>query len=70
MTNLKANSARLFESKSIKISRPLMGHIDSHIDVPTVNYQELRGGDGKSESSPAIRERVLRTRDSFQPLRG
>src|SRR5262249_43999932 len=46
-----------------KISGPLMDRIDIHIDVPAVNYKELRGSDSKSESSAQIRERVLRTRD-------
>src|SRR5947209_7779739 len=34
-----------------KISGPLMDRIDIHIDVPAVNYKELRGSDSKSESS-------------------
>ena len=46
-----------------KISGPLMDRIDIHIDVPAVNYKELRGSDSKSESSTQIRERVLRTRE-------
>jgi magnesium chelatase family protein len=46
-----------------KISGPLMDRIDIHIDVPAVNYKELRGSDSKSESSAQIRERVLRTRE-------
>jgi magnesium chelatase family protein len=28
-----------------KISGPLMDRIDIHIDVPAVNYKELRGSD-------------------------
>ena len=40
-----------------------MDRIDIHIDVPAVNYKELRGSDSKSESSAQIRERVLRTRE-------
>jgi magnesium chelatase family protein len=46
-----------------KISGPLMDRIDIHIDVPAVNYKELRGPDNKSESSAQIRERVLRARE-------
>ena len=46
-----------------KISGPLMDRIDIHIDVPAVNYKELRGSDSKSESSTQIRERVMRTRE-------
>ncbi|HET9366214.1 MAG TPA: YifB family Mg chelatase-like AAA ATPase [Candidatus Angelobacter sp.] len=46
-----------------KISGPLMDRIDIHIDVPAVNYKELRGSDNKSESSAQIRERVIRTRE-------
>lgn len=47
-----------------KISGPLMDRIDIHIDVPAVNYKELRGSDSKSESSAQIRERVMRTREA------
>jgi len=46
-----------------KISGPMMDRIDIHIDVPAVNYKELRGSDSKSESSSQIRERVLRARE-------
>lgn len=46
-----------------KISGPLMDRIDIHIDVPAVNYKELRGSDGRSESSAQIRERVVRARE-------
>src|SRR5260370_11708343 len=47
-----------------KISGPLMDRIDIHIDVPAVNYKELRGSDNsKAESSAQIRERVMRTRE-------
>jgi magnesium chelatase family protein len=46
-----------------KISGPLMDRIDIHIDVPAVNYKELRGSDNKAESSAQIRERVVRARD-------
>jgi magnesium chelatase family protein len=46
-----------------KISGPLMDRIDIHIDVPAVNYKELRGADNKAESSAQIRERVMRARE-------
>jgi magnesium chelatase family protein len=46
-----------------KISGPLMDRIDIHIDVPAVNYKELRGSDGRSESSAQIRERIVRARE-------
>ncbi len=45
-----------------KISGPLMDRIDLHIDVPSVNYRELRGG-AAPESSADIRKRVIRARD-------
>lgn len=45
-----------------KISGPLMDRIDIHIDVPAVNYKEMRSG-VEPESSAIIRERVVRTRD-------
>jgi len=44
-----------------KISGPLMDRIDIHIDVPAVNYKEMRSG-SDPESSASIRERVLRAR--------
>lgn len=46
-----------------KISGPLMDRIDIHIDVPAVNYKELRGPDNKGESSAQIRERILCARE-------
>ncbi len=46
-----------------KISGPLMDRIDIHIDVPAVNFNELRGrGVPQGESSLAIRDRVTRAR--------
>jgi magnesium chelatase family protein len=45
-----------------KISGPLMDRIDIHIDVPAVNYKEMRGG-ADPESSVQIRERVVRARE-------
>jgi magnesium chelatase family protein len=45
-----------------RISGPLLDRIDIHIDVPAVNYKELRGG-AAPEGSSQIRERVLRARE-------
>jgi len=45
-----------------KISGPLMDRIDIHIDVPAVNYKELRGNDSGAETSAQIRQRVIRAR--------
>jgi magnesium chelatase family protein len=45
-----------------KISGPLLDRIDIHIDVPAVQYKELRAGSGP-EGSDNIRERVLRARE-------
>jgi magnesium chelatase family protein len=45
-----------------KISGPLLDRIDIHIDVPAVNYKELRGG-AAPEGSAQIRDRVLRARE-------
>ncbi|MEM9283264.1 MAG: YifB family Mg chelatase-like AAA ATPase [Verrucomicrobiota bacterium] len=44
-----------------RISGPLLDRIDLHIDVPSVNYQELRNESG-GESSSEIRERVEEAR--------
>jgi len=45
-----------------KISGPLLDRIDIHIDVPAVNYKELRST-AASESSGEIRTRVMRARE-------
>jgi magnesium chelatase family protein len=45
-----------------KISGPLLDRIDIHIDVPAVQYKELRGGSGP-EGSEQIRARVLKARE-------
>jgi magnesium chelatase family protein len=45
-----------------KVSGPLLDRIDIHIDVPAVNYKELRAGN-EPESSAKIRERVMRARE-------
>lgn len=44
-----------------KISGPLMDRIDIHIDVPAVNYKEMRSN-SVPESSAQIRDRVIRAR--------
>ncbi len=46
-----------------KISGPLMDRIDIHIDVPAVNYKEMRSV-SEPEGSEAIRLRVLRAREN------
>ena len=46
-----------------KISGPLLDRIDIHIDVPAVNYKELRGG-AAPEGSEDIRARVVRARET------
>jgi magnesium chelatase family protein len=48
-----------------KISGPLMDRIDIHIDVPAVNYKEMRST-AEPEGSAKIRERVMRTRKKQQ----
>jgi magnesium chelatase family protein len=45
-----------------KMSGPLLDRIDIHIDVPAVNYKELRGGT-TPEDSASIRARVLQARE-------
>jgi magnesium chelatase family protein len=47
-----------------KISGPLLDRIDIHIEVPAVNFKELRGkGIPSGEGSATIRERVTRARN-------
>jgi len=47
-----------------KISGPLMDRIDIHIDVPAVNFKELRGkGVPIGDSSETIRARVIKARE-------
>ena len=46
-----------------KISGPLLDRIDIHIDVPAVNYKEMRSG-SEPESSGQILERVMRARET------
>lgn len=45
-----------------KISGPLLDRVDIHIDVPAVNYKELRGGNAP-EGSAQIRARVIAARE-------
>jgi magnesium chelatase family protein len=45
-----------------KVSGPLLDRIDIHIEVPAVQYRELRGG-AANEGSEQIRERVLAARE-------
>ncbi len=45
-----------------KISGPLMDRIDIHIDVPSVNYKEMRSGT-EPENSSSIRSRVMHARE-------
>src|SRR5260370_35447753 len=45
-----------------KISGPLLDRIDIHIDVPAVNYKEMRAG-AEPGGSTQIREWVMRARD-------
>lgn len=47
-----------------KISGPLLDRIDIHVDVPAVEFKELRGKNiPQGESSEKIRERVIRARE-------
>ncbi len=48
-----------------KISGPLLDRIDIHIEVPAVQYKELRGG-AAAEGSAEIRARVLTARERFK----
>jgi magnesium chelatase family protein len=45
-----------------KISGPLLDRIDIHIEVPAVQYKELRGG-AAAEGSTEIRDRVMAARE-------
>ncbi|MDE1162941.1 MAG: YifB family Mg chelatase-like AAA ATPase [Acidobacteriaceae bacterium] len=45
-----------------KVSGPLLDRIDIHIEVPAVQYKELRGGQA-AEGSTEIRARVLAARE-------
>jgi magnesium chelatase family protein len=45
-----------------KVSGPLLDRIDIHIEVPAVQYKELRGGSA-AEGSAEIRARVMAARE-------
>ena len=45
-----------------KVSGPLLDRIDIHIEVPAVQYKELRGG-SSAEGSAEIRARVMAARE-------
>jgi magnesium chelatase family protein len=55
-------STEMIQRYVSKISGPLMDRIDIHIDVPAVNYKELRSNNAP-EDSISIRDRVLRARE-------
>ncbi|WP_153800095.1 YifB family Mg chelatase-like AAA ATPase [Foetidibacter luteolus] len=46
-----------------KISGPLLDRIDLHVEVTPVAFSELSNSNSKSESSEAIRERVIKARE-------
>lgn len=47
-----------------RISGPLLDRIDIHIDVPAVEFKELRAkGDSNAENSEKVRERVIHSRE-------
>ena len=48
-----------------KISGPLLDRIDIHIEVPAVQYKELRGA-AAAEGSAEIRDRVMAARKQQQ----
>jgi magnesium chelatase family protein len=56
-----------------KVSGPLLDRIDIHIEVPAVQYKELRGGSA-AEGSNEIRARVMAARElqkqRFAPAEG
>jgi len=45
-----------------KVSGPLLDRIDIHIEVPAVQYKELRGS-AAAEGSTQIRDRVMKARE-------
>jgi magnesium chelatase family protein len=44
-----------------RISGPLLDRIDLHVEVPALEYRELTG-ENSGEGTPAVRERVERSR--------
>jgi magnesium chelatase family protein len=55
----------LIQQYVAKISGPLLDRIDIHIEVPAVQYKELRGG-AAAEGSAQIRARVMAAREVQQ----
>ena len=49
-----------------KLSGPLLDRIDLKVDVPPVNYEDLRGNKKSGDSSESIRKRILKTREAQQ----
>ncbi len=52
---------RQIKNYHAKISGPLLDRIDIHVEVPAVDFRELRSG-REGESSAAVREQVVRAR--------
>jgi magnesium chelatase family protein len=52
----------MIQRYAAKISGPLLDRIDIHIEVPAVQYKELRGG-AAAEGSAEIRDRVMAARE-------
>ena len=46
-----------------KISGPLLDRIDIQVELPSISFDELRGGSSGEETSAAVRERVVRARE-------
>ncbi len=56
-------STRQIELYRQRISGPLLDRIDIHVEVPIVDYRELRSTTGSGEKSETIRARVARARE-------
>ncbi len=50
------------ENYANRLSGPMLDRIDIQVDVPRIEYKELRENNSAEESSEAIRERVLKAR--------
>jgi predicted ATPase with chaperone activity len=61
LTRLPLHST-IIQRYMAKISGPLLDRLDIHIDVPAVNYKEMRAG-SEAENSGSIRARVMRARE-------
>jgi magnesium chelatase family protein len=46
-----------------RISGPLLDRIDIHVEVPTVQYQDISGRSQPGEPSANIRERIIQARE-------